>query len=90
MTGFNYAFAQELLDKSKRDPKNPIAKIGALCVETDTSVAQVASYFSVSRQSVYGWLTGEFQPDEDKLKKADKFIAKLETKKAKIAARKAG
>jgi predicted DNA-binding protein YlxM (UPF0122 family) len=82
-TGFSYKFAQKLLDGAKKQPNNKVLKVGSLCVKTDTPLSEVAEYLSVSRQSVYSWMVGEYQPDEERMKKVDRLIVKLEKKAGK-------
>lgn len=79
-TGFSFGLAKTILENAKNNPDNKMLKLGSLCIETDTPLSAVAEYFGVSRQSVYGWMAGSFEPRQDKVLKADKLIAKLQKK----------
>jgi DNA-binding XRE family transcriptional regulator len=36
-----------------------------MCIEHDVPVAEMASQLGVSRQTVYNWFTGSFEPNSE-------------------------
>jgi len=52
-------------------------QLGKLCVTKDIPVADVATFFGISRQAVYLWFRGEVHPSKRHTEKLEKLIDKL-------------
>ena len=42
--------------------ESPGVALGRFCIAKDIPVSDVASYFSVSRMTIYNWFVGEWAP----------------------------
>lgn len=57
--GYSYRVVKAL---QNGDGTQPIIQLGRLCVEKDIPVRELAQQFGISKQSVYQWFVGRFQP----------------------------
>lgn len=40
-------------------------RLGRVCIKHDVPVAEMASQLGVSRQTIYNWFTGAFEPNSE-------------------------
>lgn len=55
-------------------------KLGRVCIAHDIPVSFVASQLEVSRQTVYNWFIGAYEPHARYRQTVESFIAGLESK----------
>ena len=46
------------------DPRNMGVMLGRLCIKKEIPASDVASYFKVSRMTVYNWFSGASKPQK--------------------------
>lgn len=54
--------------------------LGRVCIRARIPVADVATKFNVSRQSVYSWFKGESVPRPELTREIEKYISQVERK----------
>lgn len=57
--GYSYAFVKRV---QAADKKLIGVRLGLLCIAQDIPVATIAKALSTTRQTVYSWFDGTFQP----------------------------
>lgn len=57
--GYSYAFVKRV---QAADKKLIGVRLGLLCIAQDIPVATIAKSLSTTRQTVYSWFDGTFQP----------------------------
>lgn len=62
------------------DPNEIGVRLGLLCVKHGYSVVEVAEVFSVSRMTVYNWITGKYKVSKHLLEKVQALVERLESK----------
>lgn len=59
ITKMAIGYSQQLISDNKAADKRKLGVLlGRVCIKHNISVADVAAYFSVSRQTVYNWFRG--------------------------------
>lgn len=61
---YGYTTRVDSLNK-KADQSLLGVRLGRMCIEHDVPVAEMASQLGVSRQTVYNWFTGSFEPNSE-------------------------
>lgn len=69
--GYSYSMVRKIRDA---DPALIGVKLGALCIERDIPVAQVAADLGVSRVTVYTWFTGQFHPKPEMAARIERLL----------------
>jgi hypothetical protein len=59
------------------DPSNIGVLLGRVCIKKEIPVSEVASFFSVSNQSVYNWFSGKGRPRKKIGEKIQEILDKL-------------
>ena len=72
--GYSSLFVQ---DVKNANPNLIGVKLAKLCIKKDIPVVDVASYFKVSRMSVYSWFRGIRHVGDKHRDKMNKLIEKL-------------
>lgn len=59
------------------DPSNIGVLLGRVCIKKEIPVSEVASFFNVSRMSVYNWFSGKGRPRKTMEGKIQEILDKL-------------
>ncbi len=70
--GYSYDIVKAI---QRADQTAPGVRLGAVCVDRNISVTDVATALGVSRQTVYWWFTGRFHPRSTYLTDIRRLIA---------------
>lgn len=59
----SYGYSQSLAQANKKANARSLGvALGRVCIRADISVSEVASYFGVSRMTIYNWFKGVSSP----------------------------
>lgn len=73
-----HGYSQYIVMANKSASKRMIGvALGRACIAKDISVADVAEYFGVSRQTIYNWFEGKHDPKPEMLRDIEAYIARL-------------
>lgn len=62
----SYGYSQRVVEANKRAPRNLLGvALGRLCIDRNVPVAEVAETIGVSRETVYNWFCGIYEPHPD-------------------------
>jgi len=70
--GYSYALVKSI---QAADPDKIGVQLADFCLHHDIPVATVARAFEVTRQTVYSWFTGKFQPKAPHVAQIAEFMA---------------
>jgi DNA-binding XRE family transcriptional regulator len=77
----SYGYSARVVAANNRHDDSYIGiKLGRLCIAHDIPVSFVASQLEVSRQTVYNWIVGAYEPHVRYRQSVELFIAGLESK----------
>lgn len=76
MDGRGYS-ARVIKANREASTDNPGVRLGRFCIARDVPVQDVASYFGVSRVSIYAWFTGKASPRIKHVQLIDKLLDKI-------------
>ena len=62
-------------DNFKADQQLLGVKLGRTCIKMDIPVAHIHTFFGVSRQTVYNWFAGKYEPSKHIQEQIKGFIA---------------
>ena len=79
--GYSHDFVVDITSKYKSDPKNPVYRLGYLAVKHGIMLSEVADRLGVSKQAVYKWFEGAYQPKEKMLTSIKALNKELRTLK---------
>jgi DNA-binding XRE family transcriptional regulator len=79
--GYSIAFAEHVKALRKAHPDNPLYELGMLCIAHDISIVELADRLGVSKQAVYDWFDGNYEPKPETVERIHTQIKKLKTKK---------
>lgn len=75
MRGYSLYVAEAILNGDK----NRLGvRLGRACIERNIPVTQVAGALGVTRQTIYYWFTGEYDPSEEHQPAVERYIASLD------------
>jgi transcriptional regulator with XRE-family HTH domain len=75
----SYGYSLRLVEMNKAANQELVGvQFGAVCMEHNVPVAEIADKFGVSRQTVYNWFCGLSSPNAKAATKIEKYTAKLE------------
>jgi DNA-binding XRE family transcriptional regulator len=69
--------ANTILLNKKADVNRLGVSLGRAAIKKGVSVVDIASSLSVSRQTVYNWFVGAYDPKADQAKNIAKLLARL-------------
>ena len=77
----SYGYSARVVAANNRHDDSFIGvKLGRLCIAHDIPVSFVASQLQVSRQTVYNWFVGAYEPHTKYRQSVELFILTLEPK----------
>jgi hypothetical protein len=62
------------------DAASPGVMLGRLCISQEISVSDVATFFGVSRMTIYKWFKGVETPRQKQIEKIEDVLKKLKNK----------
>lgn len=72
----SYGYTKRLSGVNKQADGSLLGvKLGRVCISKEVPVSEVSTQLGVSRQAVYNWFTGVYEPNEE-LKEAIKQLIK--------------
>jgi hypothetical protein len=75
MRGYSIEVAEAIW---KGDQSRLGVRLGKLCIQRRVPVAKVAGTLGVSRQTIYNWFVGAYDPAESHKDAVEKFLASLD------------
>jgi transcriptional regulator with XRE-family HTH domain len=73
-----YGYSIRLIDLNKKADKQSLGvRLGKLCIKNNIPVAEVATSFGVSRQTIYNWFIGATFPQPAFEESINEFINTL-------------
>jgi hypothetical protein len=75
MRGYSLYVAEAILNGDK---DRLGVRLGRACIERNIPVTQVAGALGVTRQTIYYWFTGEYDPSEAHQPAVERYIASLD------------
>lgn len=77
----SYGYSARIVAKNKSHDESFIGiKLGRLCIAHDIPVSFVASHLEVSKQTVYNWFVGAYEPHAKYKQAVESFILTLDSK----------
>ena len=64
-------------DNLKADPQSLGVKLGRTCIRKDISASLVAQELGVSRQTIYNWFAGKYEPQKKIQERVQKYLTKI-------------
>lgn len=71
--GYSYDFVQDVMSA---DARLPGVRLGRYCIEHRISVREIAAELGVSRQTIYWWFIGKFQPKLEQRSQIEAVLAR--------------
>jgi len=59
------------------DPSDPIVRLGKYCIEHQVPVSDLATYFEVTRATIYNWFFGRMKPRQKHLQLLEDTLKRL-------------
>ena len=59
------------------DPSDPVIRLGKYCIENQVPVSDLATYFSVTRATIYNWFFGRMKPRQKRLQLLEDTLKRL-------------
>lgn len=75
--GYSNQFVTEVQKKYKAKPTDPVNALCYLCVQQNVMLSSAAEKLGVSKQTVYNWFRGVYQPMPSTVKKIEKLNQQL-------------
>lgn len=75
MRGYSLYVAEAILNG---DQNRLGVRLGRTCIERRIPVTKVAGVLGVTRQTVYHWFTGEYEPSEAHRPLVERYLASLD------------
>lgn len=73
-----HGYSQYTIAANKSASKRMVGvALGRACISNGISVADVAEWFGVSRQTIYNWFEGKHDPKPEMLRSIEEYIAHL-------------
>jgi len=69
-------YTRYLIEANREAPTTLGVQLGKWAIRNNVPVSQVASRFGVSRQTVYNWFIGKYEPNESLAKQIRYYIRK--------------
>lgn len=69
--------AHTILLNKKADVNRLGVALGRTAIKKGVSVVDISQYLGVSRQTVYNWFVGAYDPKADQIKNITKLLARL-------------
>lgn len=75
MRGYSLYVAEAILNGDK---DRLGVRLGRACIERNISVTKVAEDLGVTRQAIYFWFTGVYDPSETRKPEVERYLASLD------------
>lgn len=76
----SYGYSVQLVQANKQSSvQNLGVRLGRACIKANIPVANIATQLGVSKQTVYNWFTGAYNPQKTLAPAVEKLIAVIGT-----------
>lgn len=84
--GYSNRFVNTVQERYRATPDDPVVQMCYLCIQNDIMMSDAAERLDVSKQTIYNWLSGEYRPKADAVKRIEALNRKLKknSEKAKV------
>lgn len=78
----SYGYSQRIIEANNSAPKDLLGvALGRVCIAKDVPVAEVAGTIGVSRETIYNWFSGVYEPHPSLHLAVNEFISYLNKRK---------
>lgn len=78
----SYGYSARIITANKRQDDSCLGvKLGRLCIALDIPVSEIARQAGVSRQTIYNWFTGSYDPRAGYKSVVESIIQNLDKRK---------